>query len=111
LTFTSGSRRTRHRTQAPHGIQSLTALNDLAVPEFSTDGAVTYGPGGAGAVPPAVQFMRSGDLQPFHRPPIALDFVAQNRDMTRISSLASQRSDVFTVYVTVQLGRGRGPTS
>ena len=48
------------------------------------------------------QYLRYGMLNPKYRSNRENDFTLANLNMNRVSNLTSQRSDVFTVYVTVQ---------
>jgi hypothetical protein len=83
--------------QPPFGFNSLFSLETpdptakQRVPIIP--GTTTYGNN---------DLMYLGMLNPFSRPPVANDLTATHLNLTRISNLVSPRSDVFTVYVTVQ---------
>lgn len=50
----------------------------------------------------APELMRLGNLNPLYRNEAAANYQIDNLNIARVSNLATTRSDVFTVYVTVQ---------
>jgi hypothetical protein len=87
----------------PYGFTSTMALADLPQLRFD-DPQITAADTAARANPVETQqLMRYGMLNPYYRPEGAQnDFNLANINMTRVSNLTSQRSDAYTVYVTVQ---------
>lgn len=80
------------RLTPPFGFESLSSIAAVTATEV-TDAATAAA---------RDQRMLLGMLNPDYRPLVVNDVTAQNANLTRISNLATTRSDVFTVYVTVQ---------
>ena len=99
-------RQHRYVNKPPFGFTSTTTLAELD--KLDADDARTAPiaePTPAGTPGSYVfnqQLMRLGMLNPMFRATRHEDFNVDMLNMNRVSSLTSQRSDVFTVYVTVQ---------
>ncbi len=76
----------------PYGFESIFDLASIA--------SVRDGAGTRPAIPTSPQLQTLGDLAGGNKP--NSDYQFEMRNLTRISNLISTRSDVYTVYVTVQ---------
>ena len=90
--------------QRSFGFSSMPSLaKELATEAGNVDVSQLFDRTGlALTAPTAEQAMRLGMLRPIDRPENEADYRLGQLNLARISNLASTRSDVFTVYVTVQ---------
>jgi hypothetical protein len=94
----------QHRpvNKPPFGFESPMALSELVKMGPTDPRVMPIADIVAGTPANNQQVMKLGLLTPEYRATSSLDFNVSNLSMTRVSNLASQRSDCFTVYVTVQ---------
>lgn len=93
----------------PNGIATLTQLKDLFVtPQVAfsqpivTENAMAPVVPLTATPPQADKLLLTGMLNPVGRPEFEADYRYERMNLDRVSNLTSTRSDVYTVYVTVQ---------